>query len=324
MINLLPYAEYIIQNKFNIFNTYVRQHGALIGEFHTRKSHRRANICSAAKSVTSIGIGIAIDEGLITLDTKPEEILKSLIPVEYDPKWNHMTVKHLLTMSPGHSTGLLNGYSFDPNKPNRDAMEETNWIKYVFEQPLTYELGTHFVYNNAAPYLLLIMMIQLTSQNFIDWCRPRIFEPMDIRNPQWQTDPQGRTIGCGGIMLNAEDLGRFGQLLLDGGMYAGKRIISEEYVRAACSHQIDNRTFVDPSLVGSGTSFDDDDSVAGYGYYIWRAAHEDAYYLAGWGGQYAVVLPHQDAVVSFMSHDFNSNLLDAVWKTIVPQLNKTI
>ena len=75
MINLLPYAEYIIQNKFNIFNTYVRQHGALIGEFHTRKSHRRANICSAAKSVTSIGIGIAIDEGLITLDTKPVECL---------------------------------------------------------------------------------------------------------------------------------------------------------------------------------------------------------------------------------------------------------
>ena len=61
----------------NFFNTYVRQHGALIGEFHTRKSHRRANICSAAKSVTSIGIGIAIDEGLITLDTKPVEILKA-------------------------------------------------------------------------------------------------------------------------------------------------------------------------------------------------------------------------------------------------------
>lgn len=78
----------------------------------------------------------------------------------------------------------------------------------------------------------MIMMIQLTSQNFIDWCRPRIFEPMDIRNPQWQTDPQGRTIGCGGIMLNAEELGRFGQLLLDGGMYAGKRIISEEICKS--------------------------------------------------------------------------------------------
>lgn len=320
-VNLLPFIQYCDQKRLNIFNLYVRQDGKVTDQFHWRIDDRRININSGSKSITSIAVGIAIDEGLLTLDTKVVDVLREYMPSGYDPKWEKVTVRHLLTMSSGHSVALLSGYSFNPAKPARDDLEELDWLKYIFEQPLTYEPGEHFCYNNANPYLLARMMNKLTGQNLLDWCRPRIFEPMNIRNPQWQTDPQGNTIGCGGISLSGEELGRFGQLLLDGGVYNGKRIVSEAYVREACAFQIDN------SVAGAldhyaGTKIDDGQS--GYGYYMWIGSREDTYFLSGWAGQYAIVFPHQNTVVSMVSHEFDYKaIFNGIWSTLLPEINKS-
>lgn len=319
-VNLLPFVQYCVQKKLNIFHLYVQQDGEPAGEFHWRSDSRRDNIFSGSKSVTSIAAGIAMDEGLLTLDTRVIDILGDHMGSGYDPKWEKVTVKHLLTMSCGHRAELLSGYSSKPEKLARDDLPETDWLKYIFSQPLAYEPGEHFAYNNANPYLLTRMLIKLTGENLIDWCRPRIFEPMGIRNPQWNTDPQGNTIGCGGLSLSAEEYSRFGQLLLEGGVYKGKRIVSEAYVREARAFQIDNS--VDGTMNHSDTKLDDGQS--GYGYYVWRGSREDTYFLCGWGGQYSIVFPHQNTVATVTSREFDyQTLFQGVWTTLLPEINKS-
>ncbi|MBR0140114.1 MAG: serine hydrolase [Firmicutes bacterium] len=313
-IDMVPFAEKICQNKLGVHHITVLQHGREVGKFDFEAYDRRDNIHSATKSVVSLAAGIAMDEGLFTLDTRPVDVLPEHVPDGMDKGWEKVTVKHLLTMSSGHRVKLLDGYSLIPGVINRDDIEDLDWVHFAFGKPLTYEPGTRWVYNNACPIILGRMMAKLTGENLIDWLRPRFFEPMEIRNPQWLTDPQGFTCGAGGLQLNVKELARIGLLVLDKGSYKGRQIVPSAYVEEAVRFHIDN---------GIGVSPDKPDSKAGYGYFFWRAARDNAYCMVGWGGQLCIVLPDQDAVIALNSFEFRRQMLfDTIWSAIVPQLKE--
>lgn len=67
------------------------------------------------------------------------------------------------------------------------------------------------------------------------------------------------------------------------------------------------------------------DEKAGYGYFFWRCARDNAFRGYGWGGQYLIVIPDLDACIAIMSHDFNNQaLLDSVWDHVIPLLKESI
>ena len=311
-IDIVPFAEAVCQKKLGVHHALVHCGGELAAAFHFQPTDRRCEIHSATKSVVSLAAGMAMEEGLFTLDTRPVEVLSSHVPASCDPAWQKVSVKHLLTMSSGHNRKLMDGYSLIPGTVNRDDLENKDWVNYTFSQSLDLEPGAKFVYNNSCPHLISRMITQLTGENLIDWLRPRLFDPLEIHNPQWGTDPLGYTCGPGGLLLSAEEYSRIVRLYLQQGQWNGKQLVPRAYMAQAVSRQVETAAPEDA---------DRDDSTAGYGFFVWRAYRDNAYYLFGWAGQMGIVLPDYNACVTLSSYEFQTQaLMDAVWDTIVPQL----
>src|SRR5438309_6680593 len=207
-----------------------------------------------------------------------------------------MRVSDLLRMSTGHQT-----------EPPRTPAQ--TWTKSFLAHPVPYKPGTHFLYNTSATYMLSALVQKATGMTVLDYLKPRLFEPLGIERPTWETSPQGITAGGYGLSIRTEDIARFGQLYLQKGKWQGKQLVPEAWVEAATARQTSN---------GSSPRSDWDQ---GYGYQFWRCRH-GAYRGDGAFGQYCIVLPEQDAVIAITSgvRDMQA-VLNLVWDKLLPALS---
>ncbi len=253
------------------------------------------SLYSLSKSFTSTAVGLAIAEGKLSLD---DEVL-GFFPDDAPPEPSHhlkaMRVSDLLRMSTGHQVE-------PPRTPDRP------WTEAFLAQPVPHKPGTHFLYNTSATYMLSAIVQKATGLTVLDYLKPRLFEPLGIERPTWESSPQGVTTGGYGLSIRTEDIARFGQLFLQKGEWRGKRLVPEAWVEAATARQTSN---------GSNPKSDWDQ---GYGYQFWRSRH-GAYRGDGAFGQFCIVLPEQDAVIVITSgvKDMQA-VLDLVWEGLLPAL----
>lgn len=305
--NLEPFIHEVEQKKLDLYGTVVRQRGEITGSFRWRNNDR-INIRSASKGVTCMAIGMAIEEGLVKLSDKVVDFFPEKLPAEPSQNLLEVTVRDLLMMATGHEVYLL-------QPTGRDAIEG-DWLEFIFRQPVAKKPGTRFVYNNAAPYLCSAILNKVTGQDIRDWLMPRLFEPLGIRNPQWFKSPQNLSLSLGGLFLTTEELSRLGQLCLNRGEWEGRQLVSAAWIDEATKLQIKTET-----TMGNIDRLPEKDFAAGYGYFFWRNMTE-GYRFNGKYGQFCIVLPERDAVVTTTSFEENDEqgILDAVWKCILPQL----
>jgi CubicO group peptidase (beta-lactamase class C family) len=149
---------------------------------------------------------------------------------------------------------------------------------------------------------------KVTGQTVLDYLKPRLFQPLGIAEPKWDTNPEGITLGGYGLYLRTEDIAKFGQLYLQNGHWNGQALIPEKWINLATSKQVSN---------GSDPLSDWDQ---GYGFQFWRCRH-DAFRGDGKDGQFCVVLPKLDAVVAITSNASNMQAeLNIVWDKLLPAL----
>jgi CubicO group peptidase (beta-lactamase class C family) len=281
-----------------ITNIIIYQNGERIGEHHWDGEIRR-NQYSASKSFTSTAVGIAIKEGMLSLEDKVLQFFQQEAPKHVSENLEKLTVRDLLTMCYGHHKGYLFA-------EERIILEETNWVKYVLGQPVPYAPGEKFVYNNAGPYLAGIIVQKLAGCDLVQYLMPRLFEPLGILRPTWETDPQGRTFGAGGLLISVSDLGKFGQLYLQNGQWNGKQLVSESWIQESARKQVEN--------------FGPKDSGEGYGYLFWRGQH-NSFRADGKYGQYSIVLRDKNAVIAVNAECRDQQkILDCVWDKLYPLL----
>ena len=182
------------------------------------------NIYSHSKSFTSLMVGIAIDEGMLTFDTRLSDVFKSEMTEEEYNKFYKITVKDLLKMSSGFDKQFL------MSGERQRGIGYPDYLKFLFSQELLEEPGTKFCYSNGDTYLLARMVSKVYNRNFVQLCYEKIFTPLEIGLPIWGCDPMGYCIAASELCLNVVDMNRLGILFLNGGVYKGKRIVSEEYV----------------------------------------------------------------------------------------------
>lgn len=261
---------------------------------------------SISKSVAAIGAGIAIEEGLISLD---EKIAPSLPEWTYDvsdPEILDITVRDLLTMASGMSTALF-------FRDSEERRRERDWGRYVYEHgQFGLRRSKDFLYSNVNPYLLGCLIERKYGANLLEYMRYRLFEPLDIRNPCMTQCPMGHTIVSNGLEINCQELIHFGQMLLDGGTFRGKRIVSEEFVKAALSPQIQT---------GDAPFWPSESEKLDYGFYFWIDSANHCSYAMGSFGQLLLILPDKNAVVAIQSLEYDTKgIAELVWKTIVSKL----
>jgi hypothetical protein len=219
-------------------------------------------------------------------------------PAQPSANLQAMQVKHLLSMNTGHHDDTT-GAVF--------RGEGDDWARIFLSLPVEHEPGTWFVYNTGATYMLSAIITKLTGQSLFDYLTPRLFDPLGITQPVWETDPQGINIGGSGLHIRTEDFARLAQLYLQQGAWNGVHILSPGWVAEATAVHSDN----------SNTQTNPDWSV-GYGYQFWRCRH-NAFRGDGAFGQFCLVLPEQDAVLAMTAglQDMQA-VLDKVWEHLLP------
>jgi len=258
----------------SLHSVMVVRHGAVVAEgwWSPYAAHYPHMMFSVSKSFTATAIGLAIDEGLVTLDDRVVELLPHDLPTEIDDRLSALTVRHLLTMTTGHATDTVS---------LTDDSHGDNWARTILAQPLEFTPGTHYVYNSGATHLLSAILQRVTGERLLDYLGPRLFGPLGITDATWESSPQGIDAGGWGLSITTEQLATFGQLLLQRGQWQGSQLVPAEWIDEATALQVDT----------SDTDHDLD-GRQGYGYQFWRN-RLTGYRADGAFGQFCLVLPEQ-------------------------------
>jgi CubicO group peptidase (beta-lactamase class C family) len=294
---LLAFIETADQKIASMNSFMLVRHGHVVAEgwWSPYEASSPHSLYSLSKSFTSTAVGLAIAEGKLSLDDEVLKFFPEDAPKELSKNLKSMRVSDLLRMSTGHQAEPAR----TPDRP---------WTKSFLAQPVPHKPGTHFLYNTSGTYMLSAIVQKATGMTLLDYLKPRLFEPLGIEHPTWETSPQGISAGGYGLSIRTEDIARFGQLYLQKGKWNGKTLVPESWVDAATARQTSN---------GSNPKSDWDQ---GYGYQFWRARH-NAYRGDGAFGQYCIVIPDQDAVIAITSgvKDMQA-VLDLVWDKLLPAM----
>lgn len=279
----------------------VLRHGRVIAEgwWEPYRADDRHMLFSLSKSFTSTAIGLLVAEGRLSVDDPVLDFFPDEAPPRPSDHLRAMRVHHLLAMTTGHAVDTTVAMT-DP--------AHGSWTRGVLAQPVEHAPGTFFCYNSGASYLLSAIVQRLTGGRMRDYLQPRLFAPLRIDTPRWDTSPQGIDTGGWGLWLTTAEIAAFGQLYLQGGVWEGTRLLSADWVAAATAHQARNDPAPNP------------DWAQGYGYQFWRARH-GAYRGDGAFGQFCIVIPERDAVVvTTAGLGEMQPVLDRIWAHLLPAL----
>jgi CubicO group peptidase (beta-lactamase class C family) len=215
-IALKTFVDEAEQTLHDLHSFVLLRHGYLIAEgwWKPYEADDPHILFSLSKSFTSTAVGLAIAEGKLRLDDLVISFFPDETPAEVNENLSAMKVRHLLSMSTGHSvapTAVL-------YKPS-----EKTWIQTFLSQPVDYIPGTFFCYNTAATYVLSTIIQKVSGQTLLEYLKPRLFRPLGIEKPIWEVSPQGINTGGFGLSIRTRDIARFGQLFLQKGGYVISR-----------------------------------------------------------------------------------------------------
>lgn len=280
------------------------RHGKVIAEgwWDPHGPGLRHLMYSASKTFTATGIGLAVSENRLKLSDKVVSFFPYSLPDSIGKNMKELTVKDLLTMSVGQDPAGMGGGS------------EDDWITTFIKNEPVHKPGTVFLYNNMATFILSAIVQQVTGQTLFEYLKPRIFDPLSIKGIDWDRNPQGINLGMIGLRLHTEDMGKFGQLLMQNGKWNGRQLIPETWVKEATSFKIESG---DPS---NKMPKDKNDWAQGYCYQMWRGRNNSVR-LDGMAGQFVMLFPDKDAIVVLTANARNTQEeLNLVHNYLVPAI----
>ncbi|MEX8057266.1 serine hydrolase domain-containing protein [Microbacterium sp. 16-032] len=230
---------------------------------HRWTPDKREEIHSVAKAVAVLAAGIAVDEGLMSLDEPVRPALPAATPV---------TLRDLLSMSSGIDL------------PWSETMM-TDWPDLAAEFLSRPSRGRIFQYSNASTYTAMAALSQRTG-DIEEFLRPRLFAPLGWADVSWRRSPSGRVLGGEGLELRTDELAQLGLLIRDRGVVDGRRVVSPRIVDAMHSG------WIETGSVGDG--------YRRYALSGWDGPG-GAWRLHGAHGQLIVFIG--DAVVTVTAHD---------------------
>ncbi len=296
---ITDFTNALIKEKLELHSFMLVRHGHVLAEawwapYDASTVHL---LYSLSKSFTALAVGIAIEEGLLSLDDTVLSFFPNKAPDAASEHLQAMQVRHLLSMSTGHLLDTLDR-----------ARQSADWVKGFLALPPDQAPGTIFCYNNGATFMLSAILHKLTNVDLLTYLKPRLLEPLGIEQAHWQENPEGIKLGFSGLHITTESIAKFGQLYLQKGNWQGQQLISEAWVHEASSKHIP--TWPEGDL----------DWIQGYGFQFWMCQH-GAYRADGAFGQFCVIMPEQNVVLAITSGVDNMQaVLDAAWTHLLPAM----
>jgi CubicO group peptidase (beta-lactamase class C family) len=271
----------------------------------------RHDLRSATKSITSMLIGISIDQGLLPdANTAVLPYIASLNPIaNWDDRKNEIRVNDFLTMSSG-----LDCDDSAPESPgNEENMYRKNdWVQFVWDLPMLNDPGDTYAYCTGGVVVLGDLISNVAGRRVDDFASSELFAHLNISDYNWELTPAGQVDTGGHIHMLPRDMAKIGETMLRDGVWNGQSIISDSWVQESTQERL---------IVSEGTS---------YGYLWWRRAfggngEYQSFIASGNGGQYIFVIPGLDLVIVFTGTNYNSSLssqpLAIIDEYIIPATN---
>ena len=295
--NKLVFEEYFKGHKFKYDTT--NHHGELVTWDRTMLHH----IMSVTKSITSACIGIAVDKGFI------KSVHQSIF--DYLPEYQRfckdgkekITIENLLTMKSGLD---WNEWALPYSNLQNDAVALAlveNPVTFYLNKPLIDEPGENYKYSGGCNILLGEILKTATGMDIDEFSGKYLFEPLGISQYYWARYKNNMVDAAGGLKITPRDMAKIGATFLNDGVWKGKRIISEHWVKKS------SVSFPGNSWMNN---WDDHWGMRGYAYMWWTHSFVKSgkkmnmYYAAGWGGQFIMVIPELNAVVVFTCGNYLS------------------
>ncbi|MGH4029296.1 serine hydrolase domain-containing protein [Actinomycetota bacterium Odt1-20B] len=254
---------------------------------------------SLTKSFTSIAVGLAIGDGLLSLEDRVVDVLPDRVPADVAEQGRRITVHHLLSMTAGHPTDSLT---------EAWEREPADLVKGFLSLPFAHPEGTRHVYDNSTTYILARMVEQATGTGLPEYLDARLFKPMGIDHAEWDRVASGAAFGFHGLHLTTEAVAAFGELLRCKGVWRGQQLVPREWVEQATRRHVNSEWILDGA--------DQTDFAHGYGYQFWMARH--GYHGHGSYAQQCLVIPSHDLVVAVTAQGEAQDVFDAVWECLLP------
>jgi len=250
---------------------------------------------SMGKSLSATIMGILIRQGVYDL-WQPAPIPEWQQPG--DPR-AQIRIADILHMSSGLRIRAPQDPDYDASAGYPDHLYlytgTVDSFKYAATRPLQWPPNTVGRYRNTDPVLINYLNrlgIEKQGEVYHTFPQRKLFDRLGIRTMVLETDPYGNFLTQGYEFASGRDWARLGNLYLQDGVWNGERILPEGYVKFVST--------LAPAWAADGRPI--------YGGFFWLngnsefPAPREAYFMAGAGGQYTMIIPSHDLVVVRLGH----------------------
>lgn len=275
---------------------------------HGRQANDRWTSFSVAKSVTSILVGAALQDGYIKSLNDP---VTDYIPDLKGSAYDGVNVRQLITMTSGVK------WNEDYADVNSDVSQASSWVgepgvnplvSYMSRLPREAEPGTKFVYKTGETDMAGILLANAVGKNLAEYLSEKIWQPYGMEQDAiWMLDRGGKERGGCCMSTTLRDYARIGQFLLEGGKAGGEQVVPNWYINEATSNQIKAPAEGD------------------YGYFWWMQAG-NSYSAEGIFGQKIQIDPEENLVMVINSayptatHQIFGLAEGELWKAVREEL----
>jgi len=289
---LIPIMDNFNQRDFR--GLVVLKNNNIVMEWYYNHFWRKSilDIRSAGKSITSLLLGVAIQEGLIQ---NLEQDVYSIFPKEKYPSINdgykNIRLKHLLDMTSG-----LDADADDGDTPGNAGqwIGRDEWVDYLLSIPLVAEPGERWVYADINAVLIGAIIEEISGMSLKDFAKEKVFDPLGITEYYWYTNAANQTGGAGNLYITSLAFAKLGALVANEGQWGNKQIVQAAYIDRLIDRKVSN----------FNNWFYLADSYGMLWYKkqgIFNGKKIDYLFASGNGGNQLIVVPEENMVIALTS-----------------------
>lgn len=305
MININTIKDNIIHlsnslDTLKIDSIFLEQNGEISEILYNDNCLHELRSCS--KLLVAMAIGIAIDKGMLSLETSVYPVLKDIVEIKNQnnikkiKQWN---IRNLLTHTTGYEKQMM-------SKEYIKDIANEKLLSYVLNYDIVYDVGKRFAYNNAEPYILSVFFQEKFGINLSDFINKNIFNKLGITDYKWNNFGK-YCPGSTGLFLKHSDFHKIGQLLLNDGIYNGIQVISKKWIEEMCSIQ-----FETPELYKKERVL----PKIGVGYFTFISKNNYVF-RDGSNGQYIIVNKEKNLLITIMSSEKNMKNVTEILRNVI-------
>jgi len=284
-------AESILENTYTNA-LLVMKDGRIVYENYRNNTDSQTRFIgwSMTKSITSVLVGCALEDGYIdSLDTPITDYLPELNGGAYEG----VSILHVMQMRSGvdyeERYDWVNPGIAASNHINALVKNTHRFADVARTLSRKHEPGEVFQYKTIDTAVLGWLIERTTDRRVAAYTEQCLWEPLGTEAAGFYImdgEPGvGREFSGAGFNATLRDYARFGQMILNGGMANGRRIVTESWVQASTK-----------------PSHDEDEALGGYGLQWWTVGNSNAFQAIGLQGQFIYVDPDTNTVVVKLSY----------------------